>query len=218
LSDSISILQIRKYDFIENLSYKSYVRLINKIDEHKEIFDNKFFAEATNNAIKKKDIKGIIYIAYLYKELKRYVEAEYILFQGYEIDDNNSELIYYLFDILCIRKELGPVSFFYDKLYKLKDELMYVKSMIKYDILISNKNGVEDLIRPCFDKYKNDNEFIYLIYIAAIYLDNYKLTYMISKTSSGQELLKQDTNKTKNHFYIMIMNILNKVIYDNKNC
>ena len=222
MSNSISILEIIKYNFIENLSHKYYVKLVKKIKGHKEIFDNNFFAAATKNALNKKDVKGILYIAHLYKELKRYVEAEYILFQGYEIDNNDSDLIYYLFDILCIRKELALVQFFLGQLDKLKNnELMFLKSVIKYDILINNKKGIEGLVKPCFDKYKADRELIWLIHIAAIYHDNYRLTYMISKTSVGEELItslsKQEENQTKKHFYVMIVNILNEIIHDNKN-
>jgi len=216
MSDGLSILEITKYKFIENLDHKYYVKLVNKINGHKEIFDNKFFSRATKNALDQKKIKGLLYIADLYTKLKRYVEAEYVLFQGYEIDNTDSEIIFYLFDILCRRKELGLATHFLGELDKMKNELMFLKSMIKYDILINNKNGIEDLIKPYLDKYKTDSEFIWLIHIAALYHDNYRLTYMISKTDSGQELIKQSDNHIKKHFYVMIINILNGIIHDNK--
>jgi hypothetical protein len=212
MNSDISIFEIRKAKFIENPNYDNFLKLDAKIDKHKEIFDNKFFAEATNNALNKKDIYGLLYISQLYIELKRNVEAEFVLSQAHKIDENNNDITHYYFDILCRRKQLGLISTIGNKLNKLKNELMYIKSLIKYFLLTNKTNELNELIRSSFEKYKTDKEFVWLILIAAIQSNNYYFTYMVSKTLFQKilfcNLTKQEENRIKNHLYIIIINLL----------
>jgi len=220
--NNISILEIRKKAFIENPNYDNYVKLIAKIDKHKEIFDNKFFAKATKKTLLEKNVKGLLYISRLYIELKRNVEAEYILFSAYKIDNANNKILFFLFDILCRRKQLGLASYIGEKLDETENELMYVKSLIKYFLLTRKENDLYDLVKCYFDKYKIDSEFVWFILIAALQNNNYYFTYMVSETSFQQEffcdLSKPQENRIKNHFYKMIINLLIEKIHDNKNC
>lgn len=222
MSSGISILEIRKKLFIENQNYDNYLKLVAKIYKHKEIFDNKFFAEATKNALHKKDINGLLYISQLYIELERNIEAEFILSKTHEIDKNNNEITYYYFDILCRRKQLGLVQIIRDKLDKSKNELMYIKSLIKYFLLTNKIKELDELVMSSFEKYKTDREFVWFILIAAIQNNNYYYTYMVSRTLFQKELFcdlsKQYENRIKNHFYIIIINLLKDKIYDSKNC
>ena len=222
MDNNTSILEIRKAKFIENPNYDNYKKLSTKIDRHIEIFDNKFFAEVTEKVLLKKDINGLLYISQLYVELKRNVEAEYILFCAYKIDHANNEILYYLFDILCRRKQLGLVSSIGDKLDKSKNELMYVKSLIKYFLLTRKENDLNNLFKDYFAKYKTDKEFVLFIFIAAIQNDNYYFTYMVFKTEFQQELFGSlsgpEERRIKSHFYKIIYNLLIEKIYDSKNC
>jgi hypothetical protein len=222
VSNNISILEIRKAKFIENPNKENYLKLDEKIDRHKEIFDNKFFAEATKNALYKKDNYGLLYISRLYIELNRNVEAEFIMSRAHEIDESNNEITYYFFDILCRRKQLGTLSTIGDKLDKSKDELMYIKSLIKYFLLTNREKELDDLLASSFENYKTDREFVWFVLISAIQNNNYHFTYMVSKTMFKKEffcsLTKQQENRLKNHFYTMIKNLLNEKIYATKNC
>jgi hypothetical protein len=222
MDNNTSILEIRKAKFIENPNYDNYKKLSTKIDRNKEIFDNKFFAEVTEKVLLKKDIQGLLYISQLYVGLKRNVEAEYILFCAYKIDNANNEILHYLFDILCRRKQLGLVSSIGEKLDKSKNELMYVKSLIKYFILTRKKNDLDDLVKSYFERYKTDEEFVWFILIAAIQNDNYYYTYIVSKTNFQRELFGNlsgpEEKQIKNHFYKIINNLLIEKIYDIKNC
>lgn len=222
MHNNTSILEIRKLQFIEKPNYDNCEKLLTKIDTHKEIFDNKFFAEATKNASLKKDIKGLLFIAQLYIELNRNVEAEYILFRAYEIDNANDEIIYYLFDVLCRRKQLGLASYFIEKFDRAKNALLFTKSMIKYFLLTNRKEELNELITSCFEIFKNDKEFIFLVYISAIQNDNHQYTYMVSKTKFRQEIFYglsgQNKHRIKNHFYRIILILLREKMHGSKNC
>ena len=217
-----SILDIRKISFIEDPNQENSIKLIEKIDSHKEIFDNKFFAKATEKAILKNNVKGLLFISNLYVLLNRNIEAEYILRRAYEIDNTNNEILYYLFDILCRRKQFGLVSSISEKLDKSKDELMYVKSLIKYFLLCNKEKELNELLQHYFEKYNGDKELVRLIFIAAIQNNNHYFTYMVSKTKFRQDLFSGLSgpvkSRIKNHFYIMINNLLKEKIHDIKGC
>ena len=219
---SISILEIRKSNFIENSNYDNFCRLADKIENHKEIFDNVFFAKATEKAISIKDIKGLLYISQLYLMLERHIEAEYILRQAYKMDNTDNEIIYWFFDILCIRKQYGSVLSLIRIFNKSKDEEKYVKSMIKYYLLAKNEKELNKFVQYYFDKYKNDKEFVNLVFIAAVRNDNYYFTYLVSKTKYILDFLSTisgiNKNIVKKHFYIMINNLLIGKIHGTKDC
>ena len=219
MKNMASILEIRKFNFIKNPNYENYVKLVTKIDKHKEIFDNKFFAEVTKNTLQKKDIKGLLYISQLYIELNRNIEAEFILSRAHKIDETNNEVLYYLFDILCRRKQLGLVSVIGKKLDESKDELMFAKSMIKYLLLTKKENELNNYVKSNFDKFKVDKEFVWLVFIAGIQNNNEHFTYLVSKTNYQRKLFnslsKPIENRIKNHFLRMIVNLLRKKINDN---
>jgi hypothetical protein len=221
MGNNTSILDIRKSLFIEDPNYNNYLKLVEKIDKHKEIFDNKFFAEAIKRALFKKNIKGLLYISQLYVGLNRNVEAEFILFRTHGIDQTDKEVLYYLFDILCRRKQLGLVLVIGNKFDKTKDKLMYDKCLIKYFILTKRQNELEKLINSTFDEYKSDKEFVRLAYISSIQYDNYYFTYKISKTIYKDDLFRDLSEplerRIKKHFYIMINNLLREKLHDNKN-
>ena len=222
MSNNTSILEISKIRFIENPSYDNYKKLLIKIDGHKEIFDNKFFAEALKKSLHNREVKGLLYISQLYIALNRNVEAEYILFCAYEIDKTNDEILYCLFDILCKRKQLGLVASIGEKIDKSKNELMYVKALIKFHLLTNRPKELDDTVKTYFKKYKNDIELVRLLFIAAIQNDNYQYTYMVSKTVYQQEFFSVLTgameHRIKHHFYLMIINLLRENNHDNKNC
>ena len=216
-----SILEIRKEKFIENPNHDNYKKLAEKIDKNKEIFDNLFFTKAVNIFIRNKDSKGLLFISQLYIKLKRNVEAEYILFGAHKIDETNEEILYYLFDILCRRKQLELVSIIGEKLNKMQNEVMYVKSLIKYCILTKKTFEFDDLLKTYFEKYKDDKEFISLVFIAANHNNSHYGTYLISKTKAQQEIFDSLTGhikyRTKNHFIHMIIHILREMINETKN-
>jgi hypothetical protein len=220
--DNTSILEIRKLKFIEDQSYENYKKLLIKADRHKEIFDNKFFSSATKNAFSQRNLKGLLFISQLYIALSRNVEAEYILFSAYEIDNGNSEILYYLFDILCRRKQLGFTSYFLNKFDKLKNEPFFVKSSIKYFVLTNRKNDLSDIIELYFTKLSSDREFVALVLTAATLNNNYRFTYLISKTKYQQELFsdlsEQYEHRIKGHFYKIIINLLREKINGHKSC
>jgi len=222
MNDKTSILDIRKITFINDPNLDNFMKLISKIDNHKEIFDNKFFAEATKNALVKKDINGLLFISKLYIELNRNVEAEFILSQVYNIDKSNIDVIYSYFDILCRRKQLSLVSSIGETINKKENELLYTKCLIKYYLLTRRQNDLDSLVKSCFERYKTDREFVWLVYISAIQNDNYQFTYMISKTEYQNglfsDLSSQLERKIKRHFYLMILNLLSEKMNENKNC
>ena len=222
MNSSTSILEIRKANFIKNPNYDNYRKLVEKIDRHKEIFDNKFFAKVKKNALLKKDTNGLLYISQLYIVLNRNIEAEFILSCAYEIDKTNSEILYYYFDILCRRKQLGFISSVGDKLEKFSNKLMYDKCLIKYFLLTRKSDKLMELIKSTFEKHKTDNEFVRLVFISAIQNDNYNFTYMVSKTNFRQELFRGLSGSVemllKNHFSIMIINLLRKKVNGNQSC
>ena len=222
MNDKTSILDIRKMAFINNPNYDNFNKLLLKIDNHKEIFDNKFFSEATKNALVKKDIDGLLFISRLYIGLNRNVEAEFILSQLYNIDKSNINIIYSYFDILCRRKQLNLISSIGEKINKKENELLYTKCLIKYYLLTRKSNDLEKLIKSCFEMYKTDREFVWLVFISAIQNDNYQFTNMVSKTEYQNELFSDlsgpEERKIKIHFYLNILNILSEKINDNKNC
>jgi len=222
MNNKTSILDIRKLAFINDPNCENFYRLLQKMDNHKEIFDNKFFAEATKKAFAKKDINGLLLISKLYIELNRNVEAEFVLLRAYSLDKINIDATYAYFDILCRRKQLSLIYSIGEKIDKTKNELLYVKSLIKYYLVISKPNELEDLVKSYFERYKTDREFVRLIYFSAIQNDNYQLTYMVSKTKFQIELFSDLSEplerRIKRHFYLMILNSLSEKINDNKNC
>jgi len=222
MNDKTSILDIRKMAFINNPNNDNFYSLLKKIDKHKEIFDNKFFAEATKNALIKKDTNGLLFISRLYIGLNRNVEAEFILSQVYNIDKSNIDVIYSYFDILCRRKQLSLLSSIIKNINKKENELLYTKCLLKYYILTRQSNDLDNLVKSCFEKYKKDREFVWLVYISAIQNDNYQFTNMVSKTEYQNELFSDlsgpEERKIKIHFYLNILNILSEKINDNKNC
>ena len=153
--------------------------------------------------------------------LNRNIEAEYILFRAIDIDENDDEILYWLFDILCRRKQLGLLSSIGNKLDKTKNELLYIKSLIKYLIITNKINELEDLFIEYFEKYKTDKEFVCFILSTAIRENNYRLTYMVSKTIFKNELFHDLTEpqerRLKNHFYLLIVKLLRENNDDNKN-
>ena len=207
--------------FINNPNYDNFYRLLTKIDSHKEIFDNKFFAEATKNAFIKKDINGLLFISRLYIGLNRNVEAEFILSQVYNLDEPNIDVIYSYFDILCRRKQLGLLSYIGEKINKTENGLLFTKCLIKYYLLTRKQNDLDNLIKSCFEKYKTDREFVRLVYISAIQNDDYQFTYMVSKTKYQidyfSDLSSSIEYRIKRHFYLMLLNILSEKTNDNKN-
>jgi hypothetical protein len=221
MENNTSILDIRKSQFIEDPNYANYRKLLEKIDRHKEIFDNKFFAEATKKSLFKKNIKGLLYISQLYVVLNRNVEAEHILFNAHSIDQTDKEILDYLFDILCRRKQLGLVPVIGDKIDKTGDKLMYVKCLIKHFILTMRNKELEELIKSTFDEYKMDKDFVSLVFISSVQNDNYYFTYKVSKTIYKNDffcnLSGQLEQRIKKHFYIMINNLLRERLHDNKN-
>jgi hypothetical protein len=222
MSNKISILEIRKLNFIEEPNKYNLLKLVEKIDNHKDIFDNIFFAKATKNALCKNNIYGLLHIASLYMELNRNVEAEYLLSRAHKIDEKNNEITYWYFDILCRRKQLCMLSSIEKKIKEANNELMYIKSMIKYFILTNKEKELYELVKSLFEKYKTDREFISLVLTAAIQNNNYYLTHLVSKTQFQKELFgslsKQGQIRIKNHFYAMIINLLNEKNYVIKNC
>jgi hypothetical protein len=219
MSNNMSILDIRKSQFIEYPNYNNYQKLLEKIDRHKEIFDNKFFAEVTKKAFSKKDIHGLFYISQLYISLNRNIEAELILSKSYEIDKTNYETLYCYFDILCRRKQLGLLVSLRNKLDKTKNELMYVKCLIKYYLLTMKPDKLDDTIMFYYEKCITDYEFVHLIFIAALQNNNYYYTYMVSKTKFQYEIFNNLTEQGKRqinkHFYIIITDLLRNKISDN---
>ena len=222
MNSNFSILEIRKNKFIENPNHDNFLKLISKIDNHKEIFDNKYFIKAIEIFKKKKEIKGLIFLSQLYIHLERNIEAEHLLFQIYNIDNTNDKTIYYLFDILCRRKQLGFISSFGERLNVINDELLYIKSLLKYFLLTNKQNEIDNIITDNFEKYKTDSEFVLLIYKSAIQNDNHYCTYLISKTKFQYDLFKSITkseeHKIKSHFYLIIYNLLQEYKNDIKNC
>ena len=217
-----SILDIRKIKFIENPNQENFSKLAKKVYTHKEIFDNSFFAKATEKALFIKNVTGLLFISKLYIMLERNIEAEYILSRAYKIDDINNDILYYYFDILCRRKQFGLVSSIGEKLDRSKNDLMYIKSLIKYYILSNNEIELNDLLFHNFEKYKNDEDFVFLAFITAIQKNNYHLTYLVNKTKFRRELFSDLIGHmggtVKNHFYILITNLLKEIINDGKDC
>jgi hypothetical protein len=154
--------------------------------------------------------------------LGRNIEAEYILLCAYNIDNTDDEIVYYLFDIFCRRKQLGFASHFLGQFDKSKNELLFTKSTIKYLLLTNKKSDLNDLIKSCFEKLKSDREFVYLVLIAAIQNDNSQLAYLISKTKYQHELFSglsgQYEHRLKRHFYKIIINLLREKANGRKNC
>jgi hypothetical protein len=220
--DNTSILEIRKLKFIKNPDYENYNALLKKIDKYKEIFDNQFFSDASKNALSNKDTKGLLFISQLYVSLGRNIEAEYTLLCAYNINNTNDEILYYLFDVFCRRKQLGLASHFLGKFDKSKNELLFTKATIKYFLLINKKNDLNNLIVSCFEKLNPDREFVALTLIAAIQTNNYQLTHLVSKTKYQQEILfclsGQDEHRIKRHFYRIIINLLKEKINGHKSC
>jgi hypothetical protein len=222
MNNKTSILDIRKLAFINDPNCENFYRLLQKIDNHKEIFDNKFFAEVTKKAFAKNDINALLLISKLYIELNRNIEAEFILSRAYNLDKTNIDATYSYFDILCRRKQLSLISSIGEKIDKTKNELLYVKSLIKYYLVINKPNELNDLVKLYFERYKTDKEFVRLIYFSAIQNDDYQLTYMVSKTKFQIELFSDLSEplerRIKRHFHLMILNSLSEKINDNKNC
>lgn len=220
--DNTSILEIRKLKFIENQNYENYEKLLIKVDRHREIFDNQFFSSATKNALSQKNLKGLLFISQLYIALGRNIEAEYILLSAYKIDNTNNEMLYYLFDILCRRKQLGLASYFLNKFDKLKNESFFVKSSIKYFLLTNRKKDLSDIIELYFNKLSSDREFLALVLAVAIQNNNYQFTHLISRTKYQQELFSglsgQYEHRIKGHFYKMIVNLLREKINGHQGC
>lgn len=215
-----SILEIRKEKFIENPSQDNFIKLAEKIDSHKEIFDNHFFAKAISNFTTKKEGKGLLFISQLYIMLKRNAEAEYVLFCAHTIDGDNEEIIFYLFDILCRRKQLELVSTIGEKVNALTNEALYAKSLMKYCILTNKSIELDNTINTYFEKYKNDKEFVWFVFIAANHSNNHYYTYLVSKTKIQQEIFNNLSGhveyRMKNHFVKMIVTILGEIKNDRK--
>jgi len=215
-----SILEIRKTQFIENPNRDNFLKLSRKILPHKEIFDNKFFSKATSNAIKKNDFMGLYHISRLYIELNRNVEAEYLMIRAYEIDKSNNEMLYQLLDIMCRRKQLGLVMYLLEKFDKEKNELLYIKSMIKYFLLTSKKIELIELVLSCFDKFIADEEFIWLVFVSGIQNDIFYFSYKVSKTKYFIDFISfltpQHETRLKNHLYIIIIKTLDGIKNDCK--
>jgi hypothetical protein len=222
MMDNTSILEIRKLKFIENQSYENYEKLLTKVDRHKEIFDNHLFSDATKSAFSQRNLKGLLFISQLYIVLGRNVEAEYILLSAYEFDNTNNEILYYLFDILCRRKQIGLASYFLNKFDKLKNEPFFVKSSIKYFLLTNRKKDLCDIIELYFNKLSSDREFLALVLTAAVQNNNYQFTYLISRTKYQQELFSglsgQYEQRIKGHFYKIIINLIKEIINGHKSC
>jgi hypothetical protein len=212
MSNNMSILDIRKSQFIKDQNHNNYQKLLEKINRHKKIFDNKFFAEATKNVFSKKDIHGLFYISQLYIALNRNIEAEFIMSKSYEIDKANYETLYCYFDILCRRKQLGLIVSLGNKLDKTKNELMYAKCLIKYFLLTMKPDKLNETIMFYHEKYIADYEFVHLVFIAALQNNNYYYTYMVSKTKFQYEIFNNLTEsgkrQIKKHFYIIITDLL----------
>jgi hypothetical protein len=94
--------------------------------------------------------------------------------------------------------------------------------LIKYYLLTRKSTELDNLVKLCFEKFKADREFVWLVYISAIQDDNYQFTYMVSKTEFQIGLFAGLTgpveHRIKRHFYLMIVDFLNERINDNKNC
>jgi hypothetical protein len=220
--NNISILEIRKLEFIKKPDYENYKTLSTKIYKHREIFDNRFFSDASKNALAEKDTKGLLFISQLYISLGRNIEAEYVLLCAYDIDNTDDEIVYYLFDIFCRRKQLGFASHFLRQFDKSKNELLFTKSTIKYFLLTKKEKDLNNLIVSCFEKLNSDREFVSLTLITAIQTNNYRLTYLVSKTKYRQKLFfglsGQDEHRLKRHFYKIIINLLKEKVNGHKSC
>jgi len=210
-----SIVDIRLERFISDQPVEDFIKLYALTGKQPERFTTEFFALATRSALARQNIPGLLRISQLLISLDRLIESEYTLTKAYEINSTNREILYALVDIFCRRHCLFHANHFVEALSKDGDDILTTKSRIKYWLITGHSDQLKKLILDTYSRYIDDREYLLLAFEAAISLNDYFITAVVSRSSHAVDLYGSLSGRSagivRRHLNIALLTILTKV-------